>query len=143
MKKTLGATVGVAALGVAIVIGVLGMRARTLSLPPGEPARQPGNVVTLDPNLFHGQVKAAYQVARRDPALLAQLKCYCECERSFDHRSLLDCFRDTHGANCGICIDEALWADRAAREGASLREIQDALRVHYSRFEGKLATPGS
>jgi Protein of unknown function with PCYCGC motif len=135
MKRTLTAIVSAAILGAAIVVAVLTIRARTPLSFPSQLGNQAGNVATLDPNLFQGPVKAAYEVARRDPALLAQLKCYCECERSSNHRNLLDCFRDTHGANCGICIDEALWADRAAREGMSLAEIQDALRMHYWRFE--------
>ena len=31
--------------------------------------------LTLDPDLFKGEVREAYQIARRDPGLLAQLHC--------------------------------------------------------------------
>ncbi|MFZ2063301.1 MAG: hypothetical protein WAU82_19995, partial [Candidatus Binatus sp.] len=33
--------------------------------------------LTLDPNQFIGPAKQAYQVAEKNPALLAQLHCYC------------------------------------------------------------------
>jgi Protein of unknown function with PCYCGC motif len=52
---------------------------------------------TLDPNLFKGRAKRAYQIAREIPEVLAQLPCFCECEVS-GHEQLLDCFIDGHGA---------------------------------------------
>jgi hypothetical protein len=51
---------------------------------------------TLDPNLFKRRAKKAYQVARKIPAVLAQMPCFCECE-VFGHENLLDCFIDQHG----------------------------------------------
>jgi hypothetical protein len=51
---------------------------------------------TLDPNLFAGQAKRAYQVAREIPEILAQMPCFCGCE-AVGHQSLLDCFVDRHG----------------------------------------------
>lgn len=63
------------------------------TLPPGT-ALPP----TLAPALFVGKTAAAYRVAREIPATLAQLYCYCRCDRSVGHRSLLDCFTDDHGA---------------------------------------------
>ena len=52
---------------------------------------------TLDPSLFKGKVKRAYQIAREIPQVLAQMPCFCECE-AFGHENLLDCFIDHHGA---------------------------------------------
>ena len=52
---------------------------------------------TLDPNLFKGKAKQAYQVAWKIPKILAQMPCFCECE-AFGHENLLDCFIDNHGA---------------------------------------------
>ena len=37
--------------------------------------------VTLDPDQFVGPAKQAYQVAEKSPALLAQLHCYCGCDK--------------------------------------------------------------
>ena len=52
---------------------------------------------TLDPNLFKGRAKRAYQIAREIPEALVQMPCFCECE-VFGHENLLDCFIDEHGA---------------------------------------------
>jgi hypothetical protein len=52
---------------------------------------------TLDPNLFRGKAKIAYETAREIPEVLAQMPCFCECE-AFGHENLLDCFIDNHGA---------------------------------------------
>ena len=52
---------------------------------------------TLDPSLFRGRAKRAYQIAREIPEVLAQIPCLCECEVS-GHENLLDCFIDGHGA---------------------------------------------
>ena len=74
-----------------------------------EPAR--GSLpATMNPAVFSGNVKRAYQVAKEIPETLAQLPCYCHCDRGFGHKSLHTCFVDDHGANCGICIGEALMA---------------------------------
>jgi hypothetical protein len=52
---------------------------------------------TLDPGLFEGKAKRAYQVAKEIPEVLAQMPCFCECE-AFGHENLLDCFIDNHAA---------------------------------------------
>lgn len=52
---------------------------------------------TLDPGLFEGKAKRAYQVAKEIPEVLAQMPCFCECE-AFGHENLLDCFIDDHAA---------------------------------------------
>ena len=52
---------------------------------------------TLDPDLFEGKAKRAYEVAREIPAALAQMPCFCECE-AYGHENLLDCFINNHGA---------------------------------------------
>ena len=38
--------------------------------------------LTLDPDLFKGEVREAYQIARQNPGLLAQLHCYCGCDNN-------------------------------------------------------------
>jgi hypothetical protein len=52
---------------------------------------------TLDPKLFKGKAKQAYQVAKEIPEVLNQIPCFCECE-AYGHENLLDCFIDNHGA---------------------------------------------
>ena len=52
---------------------------------------------TLEPSLFKGKAKRAYQIGREIPEVLAQMPCFCGCE-AFGHENLLDCFIDEHGA---------------------------------------------
>ncbi|MCS6926609.1 MAG: PCYCGC domain-containing protein [Candidatus Binatia bacterium] len=47
---------------------------------------------------FTGRIREAYQAAADIPEVLATLHCYCGCDKSLGHRSLLDCFVDDHGA---------------------------------------------
>ena len=69
---------------------------------------------TLGPTLaaeqFIGKTREAYKVAKDIPATLAQLPCYCECDRGFGHKSLHSCFEDDHASHCAVCVDEALLA---------------------------------
>jgi type II secretory pathway pseudopilin PulG len=90
---------------------------------------------TLDPNLFVGDVKKAYQIAERSPALLAQLHCYCGCDRTDGHKNLLDCYRDTHGSHCAVCTNEALEAEKLAAQGMPVEKIRDALRDRFGNGE--------
>jgi hypothetical protein len=67
---------------------------------------------TLDPALFSGGPRQAYEVAAKNPALLAQLHCYCGCDRELGHRNLLDCYRDEHAGHCPTCTGEAFEASQ-------------------------------
>ncbi|MDO8433909.1 MAG: CYCXC family (seleno)protein [Candidatus Binatus sp.] len=88
--------------------------------------------VTLDPKRFQGDVRQAYEVAERDPALLAQMHCYCGCDHQEGHKNLLDCFRDDHGSKCAICVGEAHDADAMAARGVPVDQIRDTLRARYA-----------
>lgn len=91
--------------------------------------------LTLDPNLFVGDVKKAYEAAERDPALFAQLYCYCGCDKTDGHKNLLDCYRDTHGSHCAICSGEALEAEKLASQGMPIEKIREALRDRFANGE--------
>jgi Protein of unknown function with PCYCGC motif len=88
--------------------------------------------ITLDPQGFQGTARQAYEVAERDPALLTQLHCYCGCDKTLGHKSLLDCFRDTHGSTCAICCGEAIDAEAMAGRGMPIEQIRDTLRARYA-----------
>ncbi len=89
--------------------------------------------MTLDPDLFTGEVKQAYQIARAHPALLEKMHCYCGCDRIDGHKNLLDCFRDRHGSVCAICTGEAIEAEQLAKKGMPVEQIRDALRARFAR----------
>ena len=94
-----------------------------------------GNRPVLNPLMFVGTARQAYIVAQQNPSLLAQLWCYCGCDRTNGHRCLLDCYRGYHGATCTICANEALEANQLFNQGSPVEQIRDALRVRFSRHE--------
>ena len=80
---------------------------------------------TLEPTGFSNRdVVAAYHAAKETPEVLAQQPCYCHCDRNMGHRSLLDCFAGKHGADCDICVKEALFAMQKHRKGKSAEQIR-------------------
>ena len=88
---------------------------------------------TLSPELFTGNEKLAYQVAKQIPQILAQLPCYCHCDRGHGHKSLHSCFESAHGENCGICIGEALMAHTLHKRGVSVIEIRKQIIAAYGK----------
>jgi hypothetical protein len=89
------------------------------------------NGVTLDPKLFVGPAKQAYNIAEQNPMLLKQLDCYCGCYKTDGHKSLLDCYRSRHGATCQICTNEVLDASRMFDSGMTPEQIKESLRRQY------------
>ncbi|HJT68142.1 MAG TPA: CYCXC family (seleno)protein [Pyrinomonadaceae bacterium] len=71
---------------------------------------------TLDPNKFIGLTREAYRAAREIPQTLAQLPCYCHCDRGMGHKSLHSCYEDEHASQCATCINEALLALKLEKE---------------------------
>lgn len=100
---------------------------------------------TLDPQLFakgyDAEVKEGYEIARKIPATLDKLHCFCECAESpmFQHKTLLTCFVDKHAAGCGICLSEARLAWQLKEKGVTDEEIVVTVEsVH--RTDGHPAT---
>jgi hypothetical protein len=89
---------------------------------------------TLSPEQFADlKVKQAYEVAHDNPKLLLQLPCFCNCDQSKGHNSLLDCFVDEHGANCDICIDEAVKAAKLESENWNIEKIREKIIADFSK----------
>jgi len=66
---------------------------------------------TVSPTEFSDVVvQNAYILAARVKRILYQQPCYCHCDRSQGHKSLLDCFASKHGAECGVCMREAIYS---------------------------------
>ena len=54
---------------------------------------------TLDPGQFADPAtRQAYRIAREIPWVLDSIYCYCYCEESAGHKSVLSCYVDTHAA---------------------------------------------
>jgi hypothetical protein len=77
------------------------------------------------------QVSAVYEMAAAVPEVLDGLYCHCDCSIHSEHRSLLTCFRDDHGAACDVCLAEASLAYKMTNEGRSLKEIRKAVDDLY------------
>ena len=91
---------------------------------------------TLPPEKFFGKPMDAYAVAKKIPETLAQLPCYCHCDRGFGHKSLHTCFVDDHAAHCAVCVDEALLAYRLQiDEGLTPEQIRNRIVEKYSADE--------
>jgi hypothetical protein len=129
---------GILIASAAVVLLAVGYFGAGAWLTGREPDAQGGaghNLATLDPALYQGPAHEAYRMAREHPELLAQLHCYCGCDRLHGHNNLLDCFRDTHGGHCAICVGEAIDAERMYKAGTPVDQIRDALRQRYYRHE--------
>ncbi|HYK43094.1 MAG TPA: PCYCGC motif-containing (lipo)protein [Thermoanaerobaculia bacterium] len=83
-----------------------------------------------NPSIYAGwndtDVKKAYEAARKYPATLDLIHCFCECKESprEHHKTLLTCFTNEHAAGCGICQHEAILAAKLKDDGASDEEVE-------------------
>jgi len=88
---------------------------------------------TLDPRQFTGKQRLGYEAVRAIPQTIAQLPCYCHCDKGFGHKSLHSCFVDDHAAHCAVCIDEALMAYKLEKEEKLKPEqIRQRIIAHYA-----------
>ena len=99
-------------------------------VPPSKSSLGP----TLNPDSFTGITRDAYRAAREIPVTLAQLPCYCHCDRGFGHKSLYSCFEDDHASHCDVCVREALLAVKLEKEQKMTpAQIRDAIVAQYSQ----------
>ncbi|HET8921498.1 MAG TPA: CYCXC family (seleno)protein [Candidatus Acidoferrum sp.] len=80
---------------------------------------------TINPDLFTDPVvQNAYTVAAKIKKTLYQQPCYCHCDRSHGHTSLLDCFTSKHGSVCGTCVYEDFYSYEQSRKGKIAAQIR-------------------
>jgi len=80
---------------------------------------------TVSPTEFSDVVvQNAYILAGRVKKILYQQPCYCHCDRSHGHKSLLDCFASKHGPACGVCMREAIYSYEQAHHGKTAAQIR-------------------
>lgn len=98
-------------------------------VPPSKTSLAP----TLNPESFTGITREAYSAVREIPVTIAQLPCYCHCDRGFGHKSLYSCFEDDHAAHCAVCVQEALLALKLEKEQKmSPAQIRDTIVAQYA-----------
>jgi len=105
---------------------------------------------TMAPSLFNETVVFnAYAVAGGVKKVLYQEPCYCHCDRSVGHGSLLDCFVGRHGAGCGTCVKEVFYTYEQTRAGKTPAEIRNAIirgdwqKVDLAKYEKDYLPPAS
>jgi hypothetical protein len=83
---------------------------------------------TMNPDLFTDPiVQNAYTVAAKVKKALYQQPCYCHCDRSQGHKSLLDCFASKHGSVCGTCMYEDFYTFEQSAKGKTAAQIRAAI----------------
>jgi hypothetical protein len=80
---------------------------------------------------FRGKTREAYEAAKQIPILLAQMPCYCHCDRGMGHKSLHSCFEDDHAAHCATCVDEALMTYELQKRGLSAQKIREQIIAQF------------
>ena len=83
-----------------------------------------------DPSTVAPEARAAYTIVQNKPKLIAQLPCFCYCER-WGHGSLHDCFVTEHAVTCDVCMNEAIQADQLDRQGVPIAEIRETIVAQY------------
>jgi len=90
---------------------------------------------TLAPEKYTGLTRDAYRAAREIPVTLAQMPCYCYCDRGMGHKSLHSCFEDEHAAHCAVCVNEALLAYQLEKEGKlSTEQIRERINETFGHL---------
>ncbi len=91
-------------------------------------ALKPPIPATLDPKRFPDALnRNVYALAAKIKSVLYQQPCYCYCDRSVGHKSLLDCYASTHGSECDICQKEAVLAYQLTQKGKTPEQIRAAI----------------
>jgi hypothetical protein len=118
---------------------------------PAYHAQAPTNELppTMEPSIYTGDklVFNSYVVAARVKKVLYQQPCYCHCDRSSGHGSLLDCFVGRHGSGCDICQKEVFYSYEQTRRGKSAAQIRDGIirgdwqKVELAKYEKEYLPP--
>jgi uncharacterized protein with PCYCGC motif len=141
----ISAAIGVAAFGLMLIPRQAASGAQQGSEPtPAYHSQVPSGALpqTMDPTSFNNNaVKNAYAVAAKVRRVLYQQPCYCHCDRSIGHESLLDCYVGKHASVCDVCMREAFYAYEQTQKKKTPAEIRAGIergewqQVDMSKYE--------
>jgi hypothetical protein len=84
---------------------------------------------TMSPSLFTDiAIQNAYVIAARIKKTLYQQPCYCHCDQSQGHGSLLDCYVSRHASGCDICMREDFYAYEQIAKGKTGAQIRESIK---------------
>ena len=123
--------------GVMLLVAALILFMRTNTAGAHEhprPRAEAEQMTTESPDRYgaYPEAKEVYKMAAHIKSTLDGLFCYCYCKGG-GHYSLLDCFKDDHGAGCDVCLGEARVAYQMMQQGASLDEIRKAIDQQFGQ----------
>jgi hypothetical protein len=122
----------VAGLGVVVlVLGLVATRTANGHHPTPRTGLTAADVVSHERYAAYPRIAEVYAMAAEIPTILDGLYCHCDCSSHSDHRSLLTCFQDDHGAACDVCLTEAALAFKMVGDGKSLKQIRRAVDALY------------
>ena len=128
MKKNWFLIGGIALLLVAAVLMVNSARTDQSA-----PAASRTGASQSTPAHDHSTPASGARAVREIPVTIAQLPCYCHCDKGFGHKSLYSCFEDDHAAHCAVCVNEALLALKLEKEQKlTPAQIRDTIVAQYS-----------
>jgi Protein of unknown function with PCYCGC motif len=103
---------------------------------------------TLDPASFENPVvQNAYALAAKVKRVLYQQPCYCHCDRSIGHGSLLDCFASKHASVCDVCIREGIYSYEQTQKKKTPAQIRAGIergewqQVDLSKYQTAPSKP--
>jgi hypothetical protein len=122
----------VVALGILVLsVGLMATRSANGHHPAPRQGLTAADVVPAERYAAYPRIAEVYHMVAQIPEVIDGIYCHCDCSIHSDHRSLLTCFQDDHGAACDVCLTEAALAFRMVGEGRSLKEIRKAVDKLY------------
>jgi hypothetical protein len=79
------------------------------------------------------KIAETYKMAADVRSTIDGLFCYCYCKDGHGHYSLLDCFRDDHGAGCDICLESVRIAHKMTQDGKTLEQVRAQIDAQFGR----------
>jgi hypothetical protein len=76
--------------------------------------------------------KRAFAMVREIPEIADGVYCYCDCDKSMGHRSLLACFESDQAVGCGMCREQMKLVYDLHRKGKTLAEIREGCDREFS-----------
>ncbi len=141
-KRKLSSVIVMSSVAVLILAGYLFVKIGPSSAPERPLRKSVFDLIetrpVLSPALFGGRTALAYQYAAEIPEIIDNQFCYCYCRKQFNHKTLLTCFTEDHGAKCSICQNEVFRSYQLYKEGLTINEIVKKIDREFYRKPPRL-----